>query len=374
MAKFFGWYLLFTLLAALGARAQVVEFTGGDRLTGKWVSVKGDKIAFQSNMVGMVSIPVGKVKSLMIEEPVVAIVAGGKKISGKGAWLENGVWTVEAGGAGRTIASENLREIIPAAAYRQVKAETSAKPWRGWKGGTTFGYSLQQGDQQSRTLSVGVNAVRRQMGSGGISERWRTNYTFNMLFANAKSGGVEVKSNSLSTALRQDYFFRPHNFLFVLGEADHIQSQSLSLRQTYGGGYGRDLTAGKRLKISLLAGATFENQKFIHSPAEQYGEALLGEQAGIQFNGEIRFDHSLNFYPNLSSAGQFRFDTTSTLAFKLNSWLNANLGVIDFYVSRIPAGSATTVTVIGPGGTITTTTTPAHNNNLTITAGIGANF
>jgi Protein of unknown function, DUF481 len=216
--------------------------------------------------------------------------------------------------------------------------------------------------------------VREQMDASGLSVRWRTNYTFNMLFANAKSGSAEVKSNSLSTALRQDYFFRPHNFLFVLGQADHIQSQNLYLRQTYGGGYGRDLLSGKRLTIGLLAGATFENQKFVAAAAGQYCEALAGERIGIQFNHEIRLDHTLNFYPNLSNMGQFRFDTTSTLAFKLNSWLNANLGVIDFYVSRIPAGSATSVTVIGPGGTITTTTTPAHNNNLTVTAGIGANF
>lgn len=374
MMKYFCWPLFFSLLAALGARAQVVEFTNGDRLTGKWVSVKGETIGFHSDTLGTVSIPAKKVKSLTLMQPVVVVLTNGKIISVKQARLAHGSWTIGSPGTERTIAPKDLREIMPAAAYQGILAERTAKPWHGWKGAATFGYSLQRGDQQSHTLSLGLNAVRHQLGSSGLHDRWRTTYTFNMLFAKATSGGEQVKSNSLTTTLRQDYFFKPHNFLFVMGEVDHIQPQNLYLRQTYGGGYGRDLLSGKRIQMSLLAGATFANQKFTGTAAEQYGEALVGEQMGIQFNREIHLDNAFNFYPNLSNRGQYRFDTTSTLRFKLNSWLNANMGVIDFYVSQIPAGSATAVTVIGPGGTIATSTIPAHNNNLAITAGIGATF
>ncbi|HVB34197.1 MAG TPA: DUF481 domain-containing protein [Patescibacteria group bacterium] len=355
MAKFLRWYLLFALLAAAGARAQVVQFTNGDRLTGKWVSVEGNTIDFQSDAVGKISIPAAKVKSLTLKQPLVAVLTSGKAVSAAHARLANGVWTVESKGARRTIAPKQLREIISAAAYRTLMAERSARPWHGWKGNTTFGYSLQQGDQQTHTLSIGLNAVRRQKDLAGINDRWRTTYTFNMLFASAKSDSVEVKSNTLSTALRQDYFLRPHNFLFVLGQLDHIQPQNLYLRQTYGGGYGRDLLTGKRLTLSLLGGATFANEKFTGAAAEQYAEALVAERVGFQFDHQIRFDHAFNFYPNLTDRGRYRFDTTSTLTFKLNSWLNANMGVIDFYVSRIPLGST-------------------HNNNVTVTAGIGANF
>lgn len=374
MAKFVGWSLIFTLLAAVGVRAQVVQFTNGDRLTGKWVSVKGSTIGFQSKVVGAVSIPAAKVKSLTISEPLVALATGGQVISGREARLAGGVWTIETARGARTIQSKNLREILPQAAYRAVVARESAKPWRGWKGNANFGYSLQRGDQQTHTLSIGFNAVRHQLGGAGLSDRWRTTFTYNMLFAKASTAGAQVQSNSLSTSLRQDYFFLPNNFLFVLGQVDHIQSQNLYLRQTYGGGYGRDLLSGTRLNVSVLGGATFASQKFVGVAAEHYGEALLGERVGVQFTPQIRLDHALNFFPNLSKMGQYRFDTTSTLAFKLNSWLNANLGVIDFYISQIPAGASTAVTVVGPGGVITTVSAPSHKNNLTVTAGIGANF
>ena len=60
--------------------------------------------------------------------------------------------------------------------------------------------------------------------------------------------------------------------------------------------------------------------------------------------------------------------------FHLNSWLSANLGATDFYISQIPPGSATSVTTIGPGGTLITSVLPAHKNNLTVTAGVGLNF
>ena len=374
MAKFVGRCLLFTLLAVVGARAQVVQFTNGDRLTGEWVSVKGGTINFRSDTVGEVSIPEAKVKSLAVAGPLVAVQTDGKAIAGKRAEFASGVWIIEAAKGTRKFKADAVAEIVRDADYRARVAKESSIPWRNWQGNTTFGYSLQRGNQQAHTMSIGLNAVRHQINPAGMFDRWRTTYTFNMLFATASTGGVQVQSNSLSTTLRQDYFFQPNNFFFVLGQADHIEAQNLYLRQAYGGGYGRDLLSGNRVKLSVLGGATFSNEKFVGVAAEQYGEALVGEHMGLRLTHQIRLDHSFDFYPNLSNRGQYRFDTTSSLDFKLNSRLSANLGFIDFYISQIPTGSMTTVTTIGPGGHVITTSLPSQNNNMTVTAGIGANF
>lgn len=374
MSKFVWVCFLFTLLVPLGARAQVVQFTNGDRLTGKWVSVKGNTINFNADTVGTVSIPEAKVESITVTGPLVALQVDGKATDGKGASFASGVWTVETARGERKIKAADVMEIVPASDYEERLAKESAAPWKNWKGNATFGYSLQRGNQQAHTMSVGLNAVRHQMNPAGMYDRWRTTYTFNMLFATASTGGVQVQSNSLSTTLRQDYFFQPNNFLFVLGQADHIQAQNLYLRQAYGGGYGRDLLSGNRFKLSVLGGATFSNDKFVGVPAEQYSEALVGEHLGIRLTHQIQIDHSFDFYPNLTNRGQYRFDTASKLGFKLNSWLSANLGFIDFYISQIPSGSVTTVTTIGPGGRVITTSLPSQNNNMSVTAGIGANF
>lgn len=372
---FYGCFLI-CLLAAPGAHAQEVRFANGDHLQGKWLKVKGTTIKFRSTVLGQISIPVSKVASLTINEPLVVLTQNGTVISGDSAQLANGSWTLQSHGRSRKLAAGAVSMILPAAVYRAAAsaAKGKAEPWRGWKGAATFGYSLQNGDQTARTLSIGVNAVRHEPRMPGVEESWRTNFNFNMLFANASSDGVTISSNSLTTGIRQDYFFQPENFLFALGQWDHIQSQNLDLRQTYGGGYGRELLSRQWMHLSALVGATFSNEKFSGTPAEQYAEALVGEHAVIQLGKMVRINHSFTFYPNLSNRGQYRFDTASSLSFRLNSWLSANLGVTDYYISRIPNGSMTTVTTIGPGGTIITTTFPAHNNNVAFTTGLGVNF
>lgn len=366
--------LLLSLLAAIALRAQRVEFTNGDQLSGEWLSVEGTTIEFHSAAIGKVAIPTGKIASFTITQPLVVVLTGGRAISADSVRLAGGYWTVESQGRTRQIPAGQIATIVPAAKYRSAVTEESARPWRGWRGGATFGYSLQNGDQNARTVSIGFSAVRRQPNLSGLQDRWRTSYSFNLLFANATSAGQRVTSNTLTTALRQDFFVRPHSFVFVFGQLDHIQPQNLYLRQTYGGGFGHDLLRSHRVKLSLLGGATFANEKFTGSPVGQFAEALAGERTTIQFTQRILLNHSFTFYPNLSNTGDYRFDTASTLDLGLNSWLSANLGLTDFYISRIPTGSGTVITTIGPGGTVVTSTVPAQNNNITVTAGLGVHF
>jgi putative salt-induced outer membrane protein YdiY len=366
--------LLLMLFGSVGARAQGVIFTNGDHLSGTWVEVTGTTIEFNSNMMGKLAIPEAKVSSFGIAQKVVVLLQNGQSVPATQAEFADGAWTIESEGKAQSIPAGEIAAIIPAPEYHVVVREGGAKIWRGWRGGATFGYSLQHGDQDARTVSVGLNAVRRLPGLAGLSDRWRTTYSFNLLFANAQSAGQQISSNTFTTALRQDYFFQPQNFLFALGQVDHIQTQNLNLRQTYGGGFGRDLLETPRVKFSLLGGATFSNQKFVATPAEQLAEGLAGEHLTLAVNRQIAFGHSLTVYPNFSTLGQYRFDTSSSLMFHLNSWLSANLGATDFYISQIPPGSATSVTTIGPGGTLITSILPAHKNNLTVTAGVGLNF
>ena len=354
MARKLLWCVLLSLLPVVALRAQQVEFSNGDQLSGKWVSVEGTTIEFNSVPLGKVAIPAGKVASFTIAEPLVVVLHGGKAYSADRVQLASGTWTVDFQGRSREFPAGQIATIVPAATYRSAVTAEASRPWRGWRGSASFGYSLQNGDQNARTLSIGMSAVRRQPNLSGLHDRWRTSYSFNLLFANASTAGQQVVSNTFTTAIRQDYFFLPRSFVFLFGQADHIQPQNLYLRQTYGGGFGHDLLTGPRVKLSLLGGATFANEKFSGSPAGQFAEALAGERTAIQFTPRIRLDHSFTFYPNLSNTGQYRFDTGSTLNLGLNAWLSANFGLTDFYISQIPTGSVGTMTTIGPGGVIVT--------------------
>jgi len=126
-----------------------------------------------------------------------------------------------------------------------------------------------------------------------------------------------------------------------------VQAQSLQLRQTYGGGYGRDVIHKKRLDLSLLGGLTYVQEQFVSSPVRRSVEVLLGEKLDMDVAKGVHFQSVWNFYPNLSDTGEYRFDTTSTLSVRLNSRLSLNTGLTDLYLTNpIPGSKSNDVTLI----------------------------
>ncbi|MGH9354628.1 MAG: DUF481 domain-containing protein, partial [Terriglobia bacterium] len=233
--------------------------------------------------------------------------------------------------------------------------EHHAKLWQDWKGNASFGYAIQRGDQQTGTINANVAAVRERPEAPIFIRHFRTNYSLLMLFSKAQQDGVVVRSNTITTLLREDYLVSPSNFVFGFAQLDHILAQGIYLRQTYGGGFGHDFIHTSRTTFSGLAGITFVNTKFYTGGrAVQSAEALLGETLSIALTKNIHFDHYLNFYPNLSNTGEYRFDTSSSLALKLFSQVTANVGLIDLYLSNPTPGN--------------------HKNNVAFTTGIGYSF
>jgi putative salt-induced outer membrane protein YdiY len=126
------------------------------------------------------------------------------------------------------------------------------------------------------------------------------------------------------------------------------------LRQTYGGGYGRDVVKNAKATFSVLGGITYVHEKFFDGSSSSSAEALIGEKLGYQISKRVRLDHDFNFYPNLSDTGEYRFDTATTLSAKLAGKFSLNAGVIDLYLSNPPAGN--------------------KSNSVTFTTGIGYTF
>jgi putative salt-induced outer membrane protein YdiY len=366
------WALIVIVLTALAARSEVVVFKNGDRLSGHWKSIKGSDVLFKSEMLGDVTIPIAKISAFAAPEPVAVVTKAGEIVHGRLSLSPAGSWRVTGPSTARAIPAQSVAAVIREKAYRQSVAERPAAPWRGWKTQTDFGFSVQKGEQQTRTTSIGINAVRNQPAVPGLLSHWRTNFNLNVLLASTESGGTRIGANTVSGSLRQDYLFGPHDFLFGLAQMDKIQSQDLNLRQTYGGGLGHDLVSRKRLDLSLLAGTTFVNAKFFGLARTNNIELLTGEKLGSAIHKGLRIDHYVNFYTNLSDRGQFRFDSNTSLSLKLNSRLSLNASVADYYTSTAPPSHQTAT--IGPDGTVVLRTVGPERNNLTLTTGVSISF
>ncbi len=347
--------LVFALLCfPSSARSDIVHFKNGDRLTGTWVRVVGKKLTFKSETVGEVAIPVTKIKSLSSENPAVVLVKDGKVFGGELSLSESGEWELEKNGGVRQVAADTVEAIYPAEIYQPEVEGRNSMPWHHWKGKGNLGYSLVRGDRDAGTLSIGVNATRRQPVLPGLSEKLRTNFFLNMLFANTRTDGVETSANSISSGLRQDFLFTPSNFIFALAQLDHIQTQGLDLRQTYGGGLGHDLIRSPRVVLNVLGGVTYVRENFQTEVNRSNAEGLLGEKLTLNLTERINFEHYLNFYPNLTDRGEYRADTTSSLNTRVSSRLSFNTTLTNRFLSNPLPGR--------------------QNHELVLTTGLGISF
>jgi putative salt-induced outer membrane protein YdiY len=345
---------VFALLffAAL-AHADVVTLKNGDRVTGTFVSEKGGKLQLKSEVLGDLSIPVDKIASFSAEKAVAVVIKGQKPVEGQLELAPSGDWQITASGKSQTITAATVDNIMLATEYEALENH-NAKPWQDWTGNATLGYSVQRGDQDTSNLAATIAAVRERPAAPIFKSHWRTNFNLSTLLSKSTQAATTISSNTLDTSVREDYLFSPDNFVFVIGGLDHIGAQGLYLRETAGGGYGRTLINKSRTNFSVLAGATFVHEKFFTGANDQTAAILVGEKLGIQISKRVRFDHNLNFYPNVSNTGQFRFDTTTSLAASLSKRFSLNTSVIDLYLTNPAAGS--------------------QKNNIAFTTGIGYAF
>jgi hypothetical protein len=80
----------------------------------------------------------------------------------------------------------------------------------------------------------------------------------------------------------------------------------------------------------------------------------MAEKLGEQFNKRLRLDHYLEFYPDLKYRGEYRFDTSTVLSYKLSSKFSVNASAIDLYLSNPPAGN--------------------EKNDISVSLGVGYSF
>lgn len=351
--KLLGYALLAVLLFGATAQADVVTLKNGDRVAGTLVTVKGGNLELKSDNLGDLTIPLAKVASFSAEKPVVVVVKGQKLVQGQLELEPSGDWQVTENGKSQTVAAASVDTILPADAYHAL-VEHRADPWQDWHGTAGLGYAIQSGDQQTSSFSAAVAATRERPATPIFQRHWRTNYNLTTLLSHATEKGTTITSNTFSTGLRQDYLFTPRNFVFGFGQFDHVGAQGLYLRQTYGGGYGYDVISTSRTVFSLLGGIDYVHEKFFTGDFTSSVEALAGEKLGMQITKRVRLDHNLNFYPNLSDTGHYRFDTATTLSAQLVNKFSVNVGVIDLYLSNPPAGN--------------------KKNNVAFTTGLGYTF
>ncbi len=361
---------LFLLMLFVGwtasLQADVLKLKNGDVIHGTWGRIVGETLFFKADVMGEITVKVDQVKSLETATPAVALQPKGLTAEGKIEVNPQGKWQLVPNAPPTSAPVEHLLAAYPEKSFAKLQKTIHAKPWQNWKGATNLGYSLITGDTQSRSFTANVNAHRNQPDIPGLSVKWRTNYSLTALLSHAKSSssGAEISSNTFSSGVRQDRFFGSNNFLFAVAQYDYIQPQGIKLRQTYGGGFGRDVIHHPQFDLTLLGGLTYVRTNFQNTSAfplppgtsvlQNSAELLTGEKVSAQLTKWLNLEHNLNFYPNLTRGGDYRFDTSTALAVPLTKRLSFSVSFVDFYLSNPLPGN--------------------HKNNATLSTGLGIHF
>ena len=346
------WTVIFLLVfaAAPRARADVVQLKNGDHLSGKFQQLLNGKLIFKTDNLGTLAIPVAQITSFASQTPVVAILENGKTAAGVLS-VESGAWRLQSPSGSVTLQASNVTAIYPAEVYQEKRPNGRHMPWQDWQGQGALGYVLQQSSQTSRSLSINFASSRIEPTLPGLPPHRATHFAFNMAFATVTQSGVTTKANTLTSVLRQDFFIggKARNYLFVQGQWDHIQPQELRLRQTYGGGIGRALIRRPSFTFGIQGGATYVRTSFETGELRNEMEALAGEKLTLTVLKHLSINHEFDVYPNLTSAGDYRFNSLTALDAPISKRFSFNISVNDQFLSRPVAGTQRNILILSTG-------------------------
>ena len=121
------------------------------------------------------------------------------------------------------------------------------------------------------------------------------------------------------------------------------------MRQTYGGGLGRDLIRHTGFTLSIQGGATYVRTRFDTGELRNEMEALAGEKVALTLLKRLSINHEFDFYPSLTSTGVYRFNSITALGDPISKRFSFNISLNDQFLSRPVPGTQSNVLILSTG-------------------------
>jgi len=209
---------------------------------------------------------------------------------------------------------------------------TSDRFWERFNGSVNFGVIYAKGNQSTQySLGSEVNYVR---------ERWGAQAGFDSNLSKSTGVSASTRNSINASAMR----LLPWNNWYYAGLGDFLQSseQGISLQSTLGGGVGRYFKNTNRTKLSLLAGAAWQNTSYQQSTTpvtkQNIVTALFYAEAKFFRFSKTNLTASAALLPALSDPGRVRFNTNASYYIKIISDLKWNISFYGNWDNRPPAG------------------------------------
>lgn len=362
------------------AAHDTLTFSNGDVLHGKLNREVGGTVYFQSDVLGEISVPWSKIRSLQTGESYVVLEnKPGVRIrrsvldAAQGTvTMADGNITVSPGTAPSPETSRAGKERIVQPAQMPISVaharfildeETFDRQVRrtpnffaGWNGSATAGVTLVQGTENQRTYTSAIALVRTVPTVSWLASRNRTQADFSSSYGKITqpayfSSGVFVpetytKSSIFHADAERDQYLSSRAYLLVQTAFDHNFSQGLDLQQVYGAGFG--FTAIKRAtqELDLKAALQYEKQQFIAANAGS-SQNLIGSTLSanylLKLPQGIVFNQQTQYLPAFNNPRAYSANETDTLTFPFYKNVAFTVGTIDSYLNDpVPTEPPTT--------------------------------
>jgi putative salt-induced outer membrane protein YdiY len=332
------------------AQTDEVRLRNGDRLKGSVVRKEGKSLVLKTEALGDVTAAWDQVEMLVTDQPVTVTLAGGEELLTR-VEIEGGRATLMA--IGRGVAVEDILTLRNASEQRAYERMRHPGLMDLWAGTATLGLAGTQGNAQTRSFTLTMNAMRRTNGD-------TTKVYLNLVKASAVVGG---ENQDTAEAVRGGW---SHSRTFArrvsadfFNDYEYDRFQNLDLRFVAGGGFGYRPWRGERGRLELTGGGAF-NREQLSPPAPAPGitrrsaEAYWGDDYNLRLTESAVLDQKLRVFHNLTETGEVRVNFDLAVNTRLLRWLSWNLGFSNRYLSNPLPGN--------------------KRNDLLYTTGIGIHF
>jgi len=298
--------------------ADQVTLKNGDRLTGTITTADDKNLNLKTDYAGDVTIKWDAVQSISSDQPLYVTPRTGVTVVGPVSTSEGKLQVATKDAGTVAVAKDEVKT---------VRSESEQHAYGAWGGFLDSGLSLARGNADTTNFTIGAAATR-------ITDKDKASAFINSIYSSGTTNGVTLTTASaIHAGLRFDFNLSDKTFAFAFTDFDHDRFQQLDLRNVLGGGLGYHMVKTDITNFDVFAGGSF-NQEYFTTLTRHSAEALVGESFDHKLSSAFSIKERLEFYPDLSSMGDYRvvFDTAATT--KLSKFLSWQVDASDRYITN----------------------------------------
>ena len=343
---------------------DTITFNDGEKLAGKLISVLGGNVTFHSDVLGNVTVPWAKVKTLQTVQRF-AVVEKNQPVPNKAkadeipvgsiAVENQSVRVTSPHGEEKSFTTLQIGSLIDADSFhRELKGDSYFL--YGWTGSITLGATVVKSTNSAQTYTGSVALTRSIPTIAGLPAASKTTLNLSGTYGLAKSDEIisegEVyqppsisKTDILHGDTEYDRYLSASIFGLVNASADHNFGNGLQLQQAYGAGIGWSPYKAPRNTFDVKAAMQYEQQQFYNgltsglgTPSINLVGALLNESWLRGFAHGVKFNEYVTLTPTFNIVQAYSAVGSASFVFPVYKKLNFTLSSTDNYLGDPPQG------------------------------------